>query len=448
MKSSQFTKVPERKGHIARTRTAGLAAALLFLVCTHSSIRPFANLVPSAHAAPVASASSRRGLKVVVITPGRNWKLAASVAEDVSRKLVKKGKLLSSPAASAVPDTDSDYRAFRAAGRQGIRLYKSGSSGKAVRHFKRAIRRAEMILLRYGPNLEMIKKFVRAHYYLGACHLAEANPSDAAEAFRIAASFDPWGLPSRRRFSVEVIRAFRSAKAQAASRQGMLIVRTNRPARVFVDGHDRGIAPKSIKNLPRGRHFVVLHRLGYLRAAKFIDLDGPAATWQVNVSQNPRTPEMQPLLSALDRELRRKKRPGRYLKRLAAKLGAAQLVLCRASVDEAEVSWYDVNKNRFTKRVRRAAPVPGKAPSIQLADALMVKRPVFDLKESVVVRCLTDADCPAGKCVRGRCEPTKPIYKRWWFWVALGVSVAAAATAGAVIGTMPDRPIIRITTPR
>ena len=34
----------------------------------------------------------------------------------------------------------------------------------------------------------------------------------------------------------------------------------------------------------------------------------------------------------------------------------------------------------------------------------------------------------------------KPIYKRWWFWTALGAGVAVAVTAG-VVGVVASEPV-------
>jgi hypothetical protein len=179
-----------------------------------------------------------------------------------------------------------------------------------------------------------------------------------------------------------------------------------------------------------------------------MDIDNPEGnTWKVNVSADPQQPNMPKFLSAVERELRTKKMAGPWVAKLAKRLKARQVVVCRASVDEAEASWYDAQKKRYIKRVRRPDPVPGQPPSEDIAKALLKKTPVYDLGKALVARCLTDEDCTEGQCISGRCVVSTPFYKKWWFWVAVGVGAAAAAATGALVGTMPDKPIIRMSNP-
>jgi tetratricopeptide (TPR) repeat protein len=387
-------------------------------------------------------------LKVVVVSQGKDWKLAAQVATGVTKKLNQKGMLPAVPFVKPVDRTDTVYQQFRLDGIKGIKAYKKGEFEQATRHFKKAIERLERLMIKYGPSLTLIRKNVRAYYYLGASRLAEADPDGAAEAFRVAATYDPAGTPSAKRFSPDVIRAFARAKKKISANRGDLIIRTPEPARLFIDGHDRGIVPKTVKNLPLGRHFFVLHRLGYLRVTKFIDIENPEGnTWKVNVSADPQQSAMPKFLSSVERELRTKRMAGPWVAKLAKRLNTKQLIVCRASAEESEASWYNAEKKRYKKRVRRPDPVPGKPPVDDITEALLKRKPVFDLGKALVSRCLTDADCSQGQCIAGKCVVSTPFYKKWWFWVAVGVGAAAAAATGALVATMPQKPIIRITNP-
>lgn len=384
-------------------------------------------------------------LKVIVIAERSNWNTAAKVAHSVSKKFTEKGRLPAVPTVRAVDETDPIYQAFRMAGIKGIRAYRKMDFKAAIGHLSQAVDRLEKAMTKYGPSVFLIKKMVNAQYYLGACHLGQGDVKEAERAFLVAASYDPNGTPSSRRFSPDVIKAFQKALKSRAENTGMVVIRANEPARLFVDGHDYGAVPQTIKSLPLGRHFFLLYRKGYLQVAKFMDLDSAAGTnWRVNVSRDPDQPKVPQLIAAIDRELRKKRKAGPLVAKLADNLGAEQVVICRASVDEAEASWYDVKSKTFVKRVRRANPVPGEPASEDIADALFAKKPVYDLGTKLVARCVSDDDCSEGRCIAGKCVVDVPFYKKWWFWVAVGVSAAAAAAAGAVVGTMPEKPILRI----
>jgi len=277
--------------------------------------------------------------------------------------------------------------------------------------------------------------------------LKNADPQGSMEAFRVAVFYKPHGTLSRRRFDSESIRAYERAKARINASTGMLVVRTNAPMRLFVDGRDRGVAPKTFTKLPNGRHFVVLFRIGYRRLAKFVDVTSAGTTWKVRVGPDPAQSDVRAWLPVVDRELRQRKIVGPVTERLARRFGTKQVVLWRASVDEAEASWLDLQKHGFRKRVRRPSPVPGQPAFGRIASALFRPGNVMDLGQSLDAGCLADSDCPGGTCVAGTCVRQKPFYKKWWFWLAIGASVAAAAAAGAVVATMPDKPIVRVTYP-
>lgn len=387
-------------------------------------------------------------LKVVVIAKPNHWKTASEVATAVSKKFRSKGRLPAVPTVKKVDKTDKIYQSFRLEGIKGIKAFKKMSFKKAIGHLKQAVDRLERLMAKYGPSLFLIRKMVNAQYYLGACHLGEGDAPAARRAFLVAASYDPNGSPQPNRFSPDVIKAYQEALKARDSNISMVIIRANDSTRLFVDGHDYGSVPQTLKKIPMGRHFFLLYRMGYLRVAKFLDVDTPTGTtWKVNISPDPEQPNTPAFISAVDREMRTKRMAGPWIAKVAKRLGTEQVVVCRASVNDAEASWYDAKKKRFIKRVRRANPVPGKAASDDIADSLFTKKPVYDLGTQLVAKCVSDADCPEGQCVSGKCIVSTPFYKKWWFWVAVGVSAAAAAAAGAVVGTMPEKPILRIGRP-
>ncbi len=384
-------------------------------------------------------------LKIVVIAESNTWNTAAKVAHAVSRRFSSRGVLPAAPTVRTVDQSDPIYQAFRLAGIKGIRAYRNMEFETSIRHLNEAVENLERAILKYGPSVFLIEKMVNAQYYLGACHLGQGDIKAAERAFLIAASYDPTGSPPSRRFSSDVIKAFQNALKSRDENTGMFIIQANESARLFVDGHDYGAVPQTIKDLPLGRHFFLLYRKGYITVARFIDHDSPSgSTWKVNVSVDPDQSEARDLISSLDRELRTKRDGGPAIEKLARSMGAKQLVVCRASLTEAEASWYDVRKRAFIKRVRRPNPVPGEPAADDIAASLFVETPIFDLGTDLTARCLSDNDCPGGRCIGGKCVVDVPFYKKWWFWVAVGAGAAAAAAAGAVVATIPERPILRL----
>ena len=387
------------------------------------------------------------GIKVVTVARDRTWTTAAKLAVQVERSLAARRLVVLDPSVTRFDPTDLDYLKFRKAGRIAVHRYKAGRYGRSVRALKVAIRLLERLMVRYGAVPLLAKKYVRAHYYLGAAYLKSADARLAAKAFREAAFFAPNGLPSSKRFESEVIDAYRRAKVLAGRRTGTVILRNRRPARMFLDGEAVGVAPTAIQDVPAGRHFLELYRPGFIAVRRFIDLDKTGFIWAPGVMPDPNQKALRSLLVRAERELRQKKKPGPAVAALASKLVGSQFVFCRASVDESEASWYLADARRFKKRVRRPNPVPGQAPASAILAALWRPKPVYELGQALAAACLTDDDCPGGKCIAGKCVRERPFYKRWWFWVAVGAGVAAAATAGALVATMPEKPIVRITTP-
>ena len=387
------------------------------------------------------------GVKVVTVARNRTWTTAAKLAVQVEQALVARGLVVIDPSVTRFDPTDLDYLKFRKAGRIAVRRYKAGQYRGSVRALKVAIRLLERLMVRYGAVPLLVKKYVRAHYYLGASYLKLADAGLAAKAFREAAFFAPKGLPSSKRFASEVIDAYRRAKVLAGRRTGTVILRNRRPARMFLDGKAVGVAPTAIRDVPSGRHFLELYRVGHVPVRRFIDLDKAGFIWAPSVMPAPNQKALRSLLVRAERELRQKKRPGPAIAALASKLAGSKFVFCRASVDESEASWYLADARRFKKRVRRPNPVPGQAPVSEILAALWRSKPVYELGQALAAACLSDDDCPGGKCIAGKCVQERPFYKRWWFWVAVGAGVAAAATAGALVATMPEKPIVRITTP-
>lgn len=114
--------------------------------------------------------------------------------------------------------------------------------------------RAELQLRRALKGLKRARDRGVAWLYVGLVHAARNQLDAARVAFRRALEEDPEAAPEPERTPPVVL-----AQLQAARREvtGVLEVRANEPARVRVDGVDRGVVPLRVP-LPVGRHDVAL----------------------------------------------------------------------------------------------------------------------------------------------------------------------------------------------
>lgn len=204
-------------------------------------------------------------------------------------------------------------------------------------------------------------------------------------------------------------------------------------AQVYVDGEFAGVAPTTVANLAIGEHYITFRKLGYKRGLRVAQV------------QAARVGQVLGKLDRADKYLL----VDQALERAGSKVGespidpvvdnlretlfldhAVFLKLQRggsfsASLEEVSVSafLYDLRSRRLlekrVERVRIQGGVPSEGVMQRIADELYAK---VDY----------DADDKAPEDPKPvKIEPPKPLYKRWWFWTAIG---GAAAVGAAVLG--------------
>ncbi len=385
---------------------------------------------------------------VVVVSAGKEWKMAARVAEQV-RQVPKMPPTRFVLVERGVPtEPVGELRQLLRRIRRARRLTHKLRLRRAIQLLEAVIRDARELIRTRGATPGLMRRLRQAHGYLGSAQQLNADAAAARAAFAVMLNIDPSYTLSPKYFPTEVIKAFDQLRA-GIRRNATLRVNTDRPAFVFVDGHLKGTAPTVVQGLTPGLHVVELRRLGAVRITRVLEVDARlGATLKARIVDDPEQKNLRQLLSRVERELRNRRKAGPAVAALAKRLRVDQVLACRASLDEGEASLYDAQARKFRKRVRRLSAIPGTPPVKSIAEALERPTPTLDLQTGSGAQggaCESNADCPDGSCVAGRCVSETPVYKKWWFWTIIGLGVAAVAGGTAALLTAPQRPTIRIT---
>lgn len=200
-------------------------------------------------------------------------------------------------------------------------------------------------------------------------------------------------------------------------------------AQVFVDGDYIGVAPLTVPGLATGEHYVTLKKLGYkrgLRVAQVKESGGSPVLGKLQRSEKyllveqaiaKVTPQMgqSPIDSVVDN--------------LRETLFLDQTVFLKVRKgggDEVELGayLYDLRSRRLlnqqTTKLRAPSGVPQSGALATVSDRLYT-----GVSYDGGLQAPVDAPPPPP-------ADTRPLYKRWWFWAAVGVIAVGTVTAIAV----------------
>jgi hypothetical protein len=257
----------------------------------------------------------------------------------------------------------------------------------------------------------------------GAARLLNGQTDQAASIFKGAAIISPEYAPDPNEFSPDILNAYNDAKGKATSGpKGALTVTSNvTPTLVAVDGLESGVAPLTLKDLPAGRHHVLLKCHGYKPWATFVEVqEGGSGSAAAELHPLPEGDRFRKAVEIASTETTQGK-PGYGATELGAALKARYLVLGTAQNATAGTSvefvTYDLEKQRRGAGVKKSL-VPGsptfnsdvRALASHLVDSLV--KPTTLVEEEAAGGAVTD---------------------RPWFWPVVGVG-AAAVVAGVVAG--------------
>ena len=202
-------------------------------------------------------------------------------------------------------------------------------------------------------------------------------------------------------------------------------------SQVFVDGDFAGVAPTQLNNLTVGEHYVTFKKLGYKRGLRIATVTaGPPL--QV-LGKLPRAEKYLLVEQAVERVGPKmgQSRLDPVVDNLRETLFLDHAVFLRlqkagtlsSNTEDVTLSayLYDLRSRTLLKQQSQKVHIEGGVPPDGAMQALAAK-----LYEGVdydnELRAPEDAPIPVA-------APQKPLYKRWWFWTALGVIVAGGASA-------------------
>jgi hypothetical protein len=368
----------------------------------------------------VPSAAVAQRVAVVPLGEGDDRKASVRVARAIRAALKAKGQQAIDPARALRPLPGAPDEALARGEerfRAGLALYDSLEFKKAEAAFQEAVQ-AHRGAIALGSDP---KGYVRALHYLGASSLFESRKAAALARFADAIAFAPGERPDGKVFSPEVIAAYSEARTRA---KGTLRVSLadNEVGEVVVDRKWAGLTPLSL-SLAAGHHLVEVRRAG--RAPSLVWKEVPAGG-EVSAELTLSTPESLAAYrgaeAASAKELEGK--PGSGVASLRAELKAGEIVLVSRQGGTVIAAWS--GGGAWTRRYQGSVEEGREA---SFAEGL--------LSASVVAGgCTSERECGSDEaCSSGRCVPaaSRPIYKRWWFWTAIG-AVAAGTAVGLAVG--------------
>ncbi len=202
-------------------------------------------------------------------------------------------------------------------------------------------------------------------------------------------------------------------------------------SQVFVDGDFAGVAPTQLNNLTVGEHYVTFKKLGYKRGLRIATVTaGPPL--QV-LGKLPKAEKYLLVEQAVERVGPKmgQSRLDPVVDNLRETLFLDHAVFLRlqkagtlsSNTEDVTLSayLYDLRSRTLLKQQSQKVHIEGGIPPDGAMQSLAAK-----LYEGVdydnELRAPEDAPIPVA-------APQKPLYKRWWFWTALGVIVAGGASA-------------------
>lgn len=268
---------------------------------------------------------------------------------------------------------------------------------------------------------------------LGAAYLQNGLKAEAQRAFVDALLLNPDLKPSTKLFTPDVHAAFARARSELAKAgQGQLTIATEpQGAAVELRGQALGYSPLPTYALPAGRHLVQAERPGFATTGTYVVVEA-GHTASVNLK-----------LTAV----------GEYSNALAL---ATELVNGNAfdgnGIPDEAKALAGLAQSRFLVLVKVSSTPAGNAKAqVQVWDTMNFSR----LKDvSFTVDASGKNAQAAVKALRQwmekpvvlsrapvmpRQDGSQPVYKKWWFWTAIGGAAVAGAVTSAVVVSQRGR---------
>ncbi len=392
-------------------------------------------------AAPAVVASSGAGVpdtRTAIVVHAANpagEHLAGALEARLSAALSSRGLPLSDPGAlfpwQPSPTQAAPLAQADALFEEGRRAYDELDPDTARRKLTEAA-----ALYAQHPVQTRSETLAQVFIYLGANAMMEGRTERAVDAFQRAAMLAPGVEPDAGIFGPEIAQTWAEAQSSLEARPTSALTLSSIPsgARVFVGGRELGLTPLEPMPLPPGRHHVVISRPGHEPFGEFTELGEVPVLLRPRLEPSPSLAQVHALAAPLMEE-----QSGplpEEAKSLAEKLDARWLVLVRVSAEGTLAEPGPARAEALVWDVARGDRLSGLAVELDTADwkgAAELSDRVHDF--------ITRPSAPEAVARSTSSFQTPALLKRWWFWAAVGGTIAAGAGAYAVgqaHGARPD----------
>jgi hypothetical protein len=276
------------------------------------------------------------------------------------------------------------------------------------------------------------EQLARVLTFLGANALMEGHKDRALDAFRWAATLAPGLEPESELFGPEVYATYGAAQASLEGKAPVPLAISSLPsgARAVVGGKDLGITPLQILQVPPGRHHLVLTRPGFVPFGAFAEVGETSAQVRPVLTPTEGLAETLELAEPLHQAADAVPGPASpQAKQLRQRLGARFLVLAQVTSSEdgaatGRVQIQDVETGNKLTGLTVVLDDADWSSTMELAERL---RAFIASPPPPPSRLAFDFQAP-------------PLLRKWWFWAAVGGTVAASAGVYAVGRAGASRP--------
>lgn len=310
-----------------------------------------------------------------------------------------------------------------AADESGAKLFAEAKKGFDDLDYEPALANAEKALEAFTAHPESATAAALAdvHFFIGAVSMqlsGKAGAKKAQESFARALLFNPNLDLNAEVYGKEAKKAFDKARQEVAGKgMGPLTV-TSKPAGAAVTLREKliGLTPLAEPpSVPAGRHLVKLTRPGFVTSGSFADVSSSGASVDATLSPAPGYGEAREVASTL----------------LTNGVGSGKVPPTAKKLAE-------VMKARFlVVAVKRGADTPLEVWDVETGNRLGEVALTDDASLAAAaarVKDFVDQPSPLAPVAVAEVEQGggAPVYKKWWFWTAVGVVAVGTATAVGV----------------
>ncbi len=373
------------------------------------------------------SASAADQQTVTLIDLSTDGRAQGEIAHDVTRALRLDARIRFRPVSETINVGGED--AERNNVRSAISLMRSASNRIKEKDWEDAAEELESAVtalttsFAHAPDQTFVEQVLVLH---GVALYMAGEKKEAALAFRRSVAFHPKTKHDVSAYGAKVEAAYAKARDEVLLRKPVTWEIRTEPANaeVWVNGRYYGLSPTFVVSIS-GPQYVRLMKQGYGRWGKLMVVKEENAKVSLKMTVARRKPAFDRMLERLSEIFDGAVEPN-DLTRAQGLLNAPQAVVLRVSGSrekmKVQLALANLAGRQVVKRITRNVP--------------WMRRDKMAI-EALVQELLKAPDIP--KAV-GPVVKTDSVFKKWWFWSAVGVVAAGATTAAILLSRTETAP--------